>query len=91
LPICFPAQAKSTSWAWLGLPIAQYGIMPAKTTLFWFRSMFADRATLVGPPPKVVWLRCGNQSTEFIERLLRDHVEAIAAFESGTTACLEIY
>jgi predicted nuclease of predicted toxin-antitoxin system len=52
---------------------------------------FADRATLIGPPPKVIWLRCGNQSTEFIETLLRDHVEAIAVFESGTAACLEIY
>jgi predicted nuclease of predicted toxin-antitoxin system len=52
---------------------------------------FADRATVVGPPPKVIWLRCGNQSTEFMERLLRGHVEAIAAFEGGTTACLEIY
>ena len=51
---------------------------------------FADRATVVGPPPKV-WLRCGNQSTEFIERLLRDHGEAIAVFEGSPAACLEIY
>jgi predicted nuclease of predicted toxin-antitoxin system len=28
---------------------------------------FADRATLTGPPPKVIWLRCGNQPTEIIE------------------------
>lgn len=52
---------------------------------------FADRATVVGPPPKVIWLRCGNQSTEFIERLLRDHGEAIAVLEGGPAACLEIY
>lgn len=42
---------------------------------------FAERASLNGPPPKVIWLRCGNQSTEAIEKLLRDHAEAIAAFE----------
>jgi predicted nuclease of predicted toxin-antitoxin system len=32
-----------------------------------------------------------NQSTAAIERLLRDHAEAIAAFEQNTAACLEIY
>ena len=25
---------------------------------------FADMATLFGPPPKVIWLRCGNQPTD---------------------------
>ena len=48
-------------------------------------------AVLAGPPPKVIWLRCGNQPTEFIEKLLRTHVEAIVAFEQDTAACLEIY
>src|ERR1043165_440101 len=41
---------------------------------------FADMATLYGPPPKVIWLRCGNQSTSVIEKRLRDHAEAIAVF-----------
>lgn len=52
---------------------------------------FADRAALAGPPPKVIWLRCGNQPTDIIERLLRDRAEAIAAFEQDAAACLEIY
>ena len=26
-------------------------------------SDFADMAAVLGPPPKVVWLRCGNQPT----------------------------
>lgn len=53
---------------------------------------FADMATLYGPPPKVIWLRCGNQPTEAIERRLRDHAEAIAAFEQDVAAsCWEIY
>lgn len=53
---------------------------------------FADMATLYGPPPKVIWLRCGNQPTDAIERRLRDHAEAIAAFEQDVAAsCWEIY
>jgi predicted nuclease of predicted toxin-antitoxin system len=53
---------------------------------------FADIATLYGPPPKVIWLRCGNQPNEVIEMLLRDHAEAITAFEEDdTAACWEIY
>jgi predicted nuclease of predicted toxin-antitoxin system len=52
---------------------------------------FAERAALKGPPPKVIWLRCGNQPTEIIERLVRSHIEAMAAFERDDAACLEIY
>jgi len=51
----------------------------------------ADMAALYGQPPKVIWLRYGNQPTHAIKRLLRDHAQAIAAFEQDTTAtCLEI-
>ena len=51
---------------------------------------FADLAALFGPPPKVIWLRCSNQPTEAIERLLRQRAEIIAAFElDHTAACLE--
>jgi predicted nuclease of predicted toxin-antitoxin system len=53
---------------------------------------FADMATLYGPPPKVIWLRCGNQPTKAIEKRLRDHSEAIAVFlEDAASACWEIY
>ena len=53
---------------------------------------FADMATLYGPPPKVIWLRCGNQPTRAIEQRLRDHAEAIAAFAGDkAAACWEIY
>jgi predicted nuclease of predicted toxin-antitoxin system len=45
---------------------------------------FAEMATLYGPPPKVIWLRCGKQPTEAIERRLREHAEAIAAFVQAT-------
>src|ERR1035437_1591117 len=54
-------------------------------------SDFADIAALYGQPPKVIWLPCGNQPTDAIEKLLREHAQAIAAFEQDiTAACLEI-
>ena len=53
---------------------------------------FADLATLYGPPPKVIWLRCGNQPTNAIEKRLREHAAVITAFEQDdTAACWEIY
>lgn len=53
---------------------------------------FAEMAVLLGSPPKVIWLRTGNQSTAALSVPLRRHAEAIMAFESDdNTACLEIY
>lgn len=53
---------------------------------------YADLAALRGAPPKIVWLRCGNQPTTAVERLLRDHAALIASFlVSGDAACLELY
>lgn len=55
-------------------------------------SDFADIAGLRGAPPKIIWLRCGNQATDFVEHLLRDHAALIANFmESDDAACLELY
>ena len=51
-----------------------------------------DLSSLRGHPPKLIWLRCGNQKTTVIEKLLRDHHEQIIAFEKNpTVGCLEIY
>ncbi|MBV9549868.1 MAG: DUF5615 family PIN-like protein [Alphaproteobacteria bacterium] len=53
---------------------------------------FADIAGLRGAPPKIIWLRCGNQRTEFVHRLLRDHADLVVNFmQSGDAACLELY
>jgi predicted nuclease of predicted toxin-antitoxin system len=47
---------------------------------------------LFGHPPKVIWLRCGNQTTAYIEQLLRAHLPQIRIFEQDdTTGCMEIY
>jgi predicted nuclease of predicted toxin-antitoxin system len=55
-------------------------------------SNFADLAALHGPPPKVIWPRCGNQPTEFVEKLFRGHVEAAALFEADAdAACWELF
>ncbi|MDX2198205.1 MAG: DUF5615 family PIN-like protein [Phycisphaerae bacterium] len=53
---------------------------------------FSDLAALLGAPPKVIWLRCGNQPTAVVEHLIRDHARAIDAFlKDHEAACLEIY
>ncbi|WP_407187024.1 DUF5615 family PIN-like protein [Bradyrhizobium centrosematis] len=53
---------------------------------------FAEMAGLLGSPPKVIWLRSGNQSTAAVAHLLRRHAQTIQAFEGdNSTACLEIY
>ena len=53
---------------------------------------FAEMAALLGSPPKVIWLRAGNQSTAVLSTLLRRHAEMIMTFASDdNAACLEIY
>ncbi|WP_164933572.1 DUF5615 family PIN-like protein [Bradyrhizobium guangzhouense] len=53
---------------------------------------FAEMASLLGSPPKVVWIRTGNQTTAMIAALLRRHVTTIQSFEADdSTVCLEIY
>src|SRR5207248_8847107 len=44
-------------------------------------SDFAEMAALLGPPPKVIWLRSGNHPTAVIERIFRGSAAAITAFE----------
>lgn len=48
-------------------------------------------AGLFGAPPKVIWLRAGNQTTSAISELLRRHAETIRSFDNDDAACLEIY
>jgi hypothetical protein len=38
---------------------------------------FAELAARLGPPPKVIWLRAGNQPTTFISTRLRFHAELV--------------
>lgn len=47
---------------------------------------FNELSTLWGAPPKVIWIRRGNCSTNAIETLLRDNIEAITAFAQDNIA-----
>jgi predicted nuclease of predicted toxin-antitoxin system len=52
-------------------------------------SDFAERSVLENEPPKVVWVRLGNCSTNDIERVLRSQYEAIRGFlEEDFETCL---
>jgi predicted nuclease of predicted toxin-antitoxin system len=47
---------------------------------------FFDLSALHGWPPKVIWLRYGNQPTRMIEHLLRSAHAAILQFENDSSA-----
>ena len=52
---------------------------------------FYELALLHGFPPKVIWLRCGNSSTENIEHILLDNSNISKEFLSSPNyACLEL-
>ncbi len=53
---------------------------------------FAELALVRGAPPKVVWLRLGNCSSEAVERLLRANAGAIEELGSDPDrAILELF
>ena len=53
---------------------------------------FFDLLNLYGPPPRVIWIRCGNQPTAFYEKLLRARQSRIAEWlQDPTAGGLEIY
>jgi len=55
-------------------------------------SDFNERSLVYGYPPKVIWLRIGNTSTQNIKRLLKEHSQDILLFEQDKTlGCLQIY
>ena len=44
---------------------------------------YANLSVLLGSPPQVVWLRCGNQPTATVEQLLRRHRDALLALSTS--------
>lgn len=55
-------------------------------------SDFHELSTLYGSPPKVIWLKTGNQSKASTLRALLDHKEEIAAaLLQEDKNCIEIY
>jgi len=55
-------------------------------------SDFNERSLVYGYPPKIIWLRAGNISTQNIKRLLKKHSQDILLFEKDKTlGCLQIF
>lgn len=52
---------------------------------------FQRLSVLLGPPPKVIWIRLGNCATADVARLLRFRAEQVRAFaEHPDAAFLEL-
>jgi predicted nuclease of predicted toxin-antitoxin system len=52
-------------------------------------SDFAERSVLESDPPKIIWVRLGNCSTEEVEKLLRSAHQMIRGFlEEDEETCL---
>lgn len=49
-------------------------------------SDFHQRSLLYGFPPKIVWVKLGNCSTQAVEQLLRAHRTEVERFHADTTA-----
>ncbi len=65
----------------------------ARTNGFTIVSKDSDlypRSFLYGAPPKVIWIRLGNCSTDAIEKLLRRHAADMGAFEADRDAAFLI-
>lgn len=55
-------------------------------------SDFHEYSLLYGPPPKIVWLKCGNTTTDNILSVLTKNHAEVEAFLFDTEAyCLELY
>jgi predicted nuclease of predicted toxin-antitoxin system len=82
--------------------VNQLGLMHAGDERIWERAKtddfaivskdddFRQRAMLYGAPPKTIWLRLGNTSTDGIELALRRHVDSVREFMATTEESLLI-
>ena len=59
-------------------------------TIVTFDSDFFDLNTLYGFPPKIIWIRTGNTTTQNLEIILKEKFELIELFISEDYGCLEI-
>jgi predicted nuclease of predicted toxin-antitoxin system len=51
---------------------------------------FADLVARLGPPPAVIWLRCGNTSEERLKQILAAHLNEALEFAAIGEALVEI-
>jgi predicted nuclease of predicted toxin-antitoxin system len=63
-------------------------------TIVTFDSDFFDLTLLLGIPPKVIWLRLGNTSTDHLIKILKENQRLIREFienpEYDRVGCLEL-
>jgi predicted nuclease of predicted toxin-antitoxin system len=63
-------------------------------TIVTYDSDFSNLVSILGHPPKVIWIKSGNNSTDFLVRLLMNHIEIIKEFiiskEYESIGCLEL-
>jgi len=63
-------------------------------TIVTYDSDFSNLVSILGHPPKVIWIKSGNNSTDFLVSLLTNHVEIIREFiaskEYENIGCLEL-
>lgn len=53
---------------------------------------FNERSVIHGYPPKIVWIRSGNASTEYILGILSQYHPDLLAFDSDPeSGCLQLY
>ena len=72
----------SSRLACLPPPILRFGSMRERKDWSWSvrTRIFQRLSVILGPPPKVVWIRLGNCSTEDIARALRERFTDIEEF-----------
>ena len=52
---------------------------------------FYERSLVEGAPPKIIWLNCGNNSTEFMTELLLNNADVIESWlVDADRSCLEL-
>jgi len=60
-------------------------------TIVTFDSDFFDLSTFYGFPPKVIWLRTGNMTTDYLSKLLLKKKKQIADFiNNDDLVCLQL-
>ena len=63
-------------------------------TIVTYDSDFSNLVSILGHPPKVIWIKSGNNSTDFLVNLLINHVDIIKEFitakEYESIGCLEL-
>ncbi len=81
------------TWKFIHLEIWEFA-KKNDFTIVTFDADFFDLTSLKGHPPKIIWLRIGNTTTENIANLFKERHELIKDFvhnsDNKDLACLEI-